>query len=152
MLLASLPIADRVITAEALQLPAESCDRLAQISTLQTQLQALPQCSSPSQIVQLLSPFDRTTLILLGAADQCLGDRQLAHQMRRQIWRYLTNWSTLKSPLSGKALKVMGYQPGAQFKAILAAVRLAALDGVIGDRLEAEAYVRANFPLNADPS
>ena len=145
VLLTALPPADRLLTAQALQLPADSCDRLARLATIQMQLeQALPKCSRPSEIVQQLSLFDRSTLILLVATL----DRHLEHPMRRQIWRYLTDWSTLKSPLSGKALKAMGYQPGEQFRAILEALRLAMLDGVVGDRLEAESYVRANFPIS----
>ena len=151
VLLASLSLDDRLTTAEALQLPAEICDRLAQLPMIQTQLeQALPQCNRPSQVVQLLSPFDRPTLILLGATlDYDSADRGLSRSIRRQIWRYLTDWLTLKSPLSGKALKAMGYPPGAQFKEILEAVRTVALDGIVGDRLEAEAYVKANFPLSS---
>ena len=149
VLLASLQPADRLLTAQALQLPADSCDRLARLATIRMQLeQALPKCSRPSEIVQQLSPFDRSTLILLVATlDRRTLDRRLEHSMRRQVWRYLIDWSTLKSPLSGKALKAMGYQPGEQFRAILEALRLAMLDGVVGDRQDAEAYVKANFPL-----
>jgi tRNA nucleotidyltransferase/poly(A) polymerase len=52
--------------------------------------------------------------------------------------------------LGGRDLIVMGYEPGPRFGQILDAVEAAQLDGEIGTRTDAEAWVRARFPLLGD--
>ncbi|MBD3882390.1 CBS domain-containing protein [Phormidium tenue FACHB-886] len=140
VLLVALQPADRLTVAQTLQLPADSGERLDQLQAIQTQVeQALPLSDRPSQVVQLLSPYDHPTLILLGATS--------SRSVRRQIWRYFTRWSTVKPPLDGNDLRALGYKPGKQFKVILEALRTATLDGAVGDRQEAEMYLKTHFPL-----
>jgi tRNA nucleotidyltransferase (CCA-adding enzyme) len=140
VLLASLPADDRLPVAQTLQLPAESCDRLAHLHGLQTQVaQALSVATQPSQVVKWLSPYDRATLLLVGAT--------VPRSVRRVIWRYLTCWQAIKPPLDGNDLKAMGYSPGKQYREILDLLLAATLDGAVGDRAAAEAFVKTRFSL-----
>ncbi|MBD2021304.1 hypothetical protein H6F43_14075, partial [Leptolyngbya sp. FACHB-36] len=66
--------------------------------------------------------------------------------VRRQIWRYLTEWSQVKPLLDGTDLKALGYKPGPQFKQILERLTAATLDGVISTRAAAEAFLAQTFP------
>ncbi|NEQ96858.1 MAG: CBS domain-containing protein [Cyanothece sp. SIO2G6] len=143
--------------ATKLQLPNDSIQRLSGLKCDRTRLmQALsgekngiipipnpksqiPNPKSPSQIVPLLNPHDRSTLILMGATS----DRPL----RRIIWRYLTQWSLVKPPLDGNDLKALGYKPGKQFKVILEKLLAAKLDGQIQTGEEAKIFLTTTFPL-----
>ena len=49
--------------------------------------------------------------------------------------------------VTGEDLKRMGYCPGPVFKEILHAVEEAQLDGALGDREQALAFVREKFPV-----
>jgi len=52
----------------------------------------------------------------------------------------------VKSPLSGNDLRRLGYLPGKQFKQILEALLMAALDGELRNRAETEMFVTERFP------
>ncbi len=91
----------------------------------------------PSQIVHLLNRYDLRTLTLVGIRSSRL--------QRKIIWRYLTCWSRIKSPLSGNDLRRLGYQPGEQFKQILETLLIATLDGELQGRADAEAFVKQQF-------
>lgn len=128
-----------------LQLPADSIQRLSTFAATLTEVETqLPTCDRPSQIVKRLEPFDLPMLLLLAI--------HVPRAQRRLIWRYLTNWATVKPPLDGNDLKNMGYKPGKLFKPMLDALRAATLDGVVGDRPTAEEYVRSHFPKTAHHS
>ncbi|MBD1824627.1 CBS domain-containing protein [Cyanobacteria bacterium FACHB-DQ100] len=134
-------IDDRAIVAQTLQLPQDAIQRLAHLCEIeQTIGQKLPQCEKPSQIVQLLKPFDSETLGLVAAR----GTRSL----RRSIWQYFTVWLQVKAPLDGSDLKAIGYKPGKQFKLMLEELLKATLDGEICDRATAEQYLAEHYPLN----
>lgn len=140
VLLAALPPEHRFGVAHHLQLPAESVDRLQNLHQNQTHVAAaLLQCHHPSQVTQLLSAYDRPTLILLGATSPRF--------IRQFIWRYLTCWATIKPILDGHDLKALGYRPGKSFKLMLEALLNATLDGEVGDRVSAEAFIKSRFPL-----
>ncbi|MBE9181428.1 CBS domain-containing protein [Oculatella sp. LEGE 06141] len=139
VLLTHLSKDDRVKVAENLQLPADSIHRLQQLEGVQAELKhKWPDCQRPSQVAALLSQYDLQTLILLAVR----ADRPT----RKQIWRYLTDWATVKAPLDGNDLKRLGYKPGKPFKQILDAVMAATLDGTISDRADAEVFVQTHFP------
>lgn len=134
--------------AVSLQLPADSIDRLHQLDIVQTRLTAtLPDCQHPSQIVQLLKPYDPLLLVFIAIRSRHKPRQQTvrADSPHRKIWLYLTCWSSLKPPLDGNDLKALGYRPGPQFKAILEALAAATVDGVIHTRSEAEAFVAKRF-------
>jgi tRNA nucleotidyltransferase (CCA-adding enzyme) len=132
---------DRGKVAENLQLPTNSIQRLQQFDQIQSAVAtALPKCQRPSHVVQLLSQYDLPTLTLLSVSSP--------RSLRRQIWRYLTCWATIKSPLDGNDLKALGYKAGKQFKPMLDALRAAALDGEVSDRTHAEAFLQTHFPLD----
>lgn len=142
VLLVRLSAGARVKVAENLQLPAESIDRLRNLTQLQDiVMQTLPGCQRPSQIFQCLHSFDLPTLTLLAVT--------VPRSIRRQIWQYLTHWATLKPPLNGNDLQALGYKPGKQYKQILDALLVATLDGKIRDRAEAEQFLQAHFPLKS---
>jgi tRNA nucleotidyltransferase (CCA-adding enzyme) len=139
VMLAQLASAARVKVAENLQLPADSIDRLRQLDHARTIVQAaLSQLQRPSQVAQLLKPYDVPTLVLLAV--------QSSRLVRRQIWQYLTCWTNMKPLLDGNDLKAMGYRPNPQFKAMLDRLLAATLDGEVTDRAAAEAFIAAQFP------
>lgn len=134
-------IDERASVAQTLQLPQDAIQRLTHLSEIeQTIAQKLPQCEKPSQIVQLLKPFDSETLGLVAAR----GSRSL----RRSICQYFMVWLQVKAPLDGSDLKAIGYKPGKQFKLMLEELLRATLDGEICDRSTAEQYVAEHYPLN----
>jgi poly(A) polymerase len=52
--------------------------------------------------------------------------------------------------LTGDDLHKMGYVPGPEYQTILRALEDAQLEGTLGTKPEAEAFVRANYPLERD--
>ncbi|MBL1174546.1 CBS domain-containing protein [Pantanalinema sp. GBBB05] len=141
VLLAYLPQAYRAIVAEHLQLPHDSIERLHHLAAAQATIaNALPQCQRPSQIGQLLQPYEPELLVLVAIRS--------SRSVRKQIWRYLTCWSQIKAPLDGRDLQAMGYRPGPQFKQILQALMAATLDGDIANREQAEIFLKERFPGN----
>lgn len=139
LILSQLEPAVRVAVAENLQLPGDSIRRLRELEQQRTALSALPAAQRPSQVVQILGSFDRSTLILLAAT--------APRPIRQQIWQYLTRWSQIKSPLNGEALKELGYKPGKQFKQILRELKIATVDGMVNTRADAEAFLAERFPV-----
>lgn len=138
MMLAYLPEGDRVRVAEQFQLPADSIDRLGQLGARELAVrEGLLTCDRPSEMAQQLQRYDVPTLILMGAR----GDRPL----RRVVWRYLSRWREAKPPLDGNDLKALGYKPGRQFKQMLDGLLAAFLDGQVGDRAAAEAFLATHF-------
>ncbi len=155
VLIAYLPLADRIALAKSLQLPKDSERRLTQLEQLTTKVGAkLLECVSPSQIYQLLHPYDRVALILFAVRETPPGKDVAAsdfvkttRKIRRLVWQYLTKLSQIKPLLTGNDLKQLGYQPGPIYKQILADLLVATLDGQISDRSEAEALVGEHYPL-----
>ncbi len=144
ILLSALEPEQRWQAAERLQLSGESVERLRGLGELEEAIFpsspsaiAAISCLSPSQTVQLLSPYDLPTLILLASTQP--------RPIRRQIWQYLTHLRHLKSPLDGNDLKALGYTPGRQYKQILDALLTATLEGQIATRSEAEAFLEQHF-------
>ena len=90
----------------------------------------------PSKITLYLQKFDLNTLIL--AAAKCLPTH------RRIFWDYLTKWQTVKAPLTGKDLQILGYDAGKQMGEILQTLRSATIDGLITNREQAIAYLNLN--------
>ncbi|PSB23869.1 CBS domain-containing protein [Stenomitos frigidus] len=152
VLLAQLAPMHRGAVAANLQLPADSLHRLQQLDSVQTTLTtALPHCDRPSQVIQLLKPYDPlllTFIALRSRSDLQQADR--AASPRRKLWRYLTCWYALKPLLDGNDLKALGYKPGPQFKAILEALTAATVDSVIHTRSEAESFVADRFAQEKD--
>lgn len=91
----------------------------------------------PSDVTLRLRRYDLPMLVLLMV--------RTSRKVRRKIWRYLTHWSQVESPLNGNDLKALGYKPGPQYREMLAALLKARLDGVVRDRAEAEAFLRQRF-------
>ncbi len=145
-LIASLADPHRGTVARNLQLPQESIDRLDQLAAIAALLNTeLAACDRPSQIVQCLRPYAIETLVLVGVRS--------SRPLRRLIWRYLSHWRHTKPPLDGSDLQAMGYQPGKQFRQILAELTIATLDGVITatslpeQRHQAEQFLKAHYPI-----
>lgn len=139
LILSHLDPEARLHVATSFQLPADSLKRLRDLNEAQAHLiQTLPQCQRPSQVVQQLSAYDLPMLILLAATS--------SRFVRRRIWRYLTEWATVKAPLDGNDLKRLGYKPGRQYKSMLTALLAATLDGEIQNPSEAEAFLQQRFP------
>ena len=140
VLLCQLSPSSRARVADNLQLPTDTIELLAHLETVQEAVaRSLPHCETPSQVVRSLEPYSLATLTLLAIF--------FPRPLRRQIWRYLTCWSTVRPPLDGNDLKAMGYKPGRQFREILDALTAATLDGKVGDRAAAEAFVKKEFSV-----
>ncbi len=139
-LIAGIEPAYRSIVAQNLQLTTEGIDRLTQLADVETAIgAALPSWVKPSQVVEGLREYDRGLLLLVGVRSR-LG--------RRVMRQYLQEWSQVKPLLNGNDLRDLGYKPGKEFKAILAAVLGATLDGEIQDREGAIEFVRERFAIN----
>ncbi len=139
VLLAAIAPDQRQAVAQGLQLPADSLDRLARLAAVETIVgRQLPTDRRPSQVVQLLKPYDVPLLLLLGVRSGA---------QRSLIRRYLNHWSRIKPLLGGDDLKQLGYRPGKEFKLILAAILDATLDEVVTNRESAIAFLHDRFPL-----
>ena len=148
MLVAYLPLSDRIAVANSLQLPKDSLQRLTQLEQLAAEiapkllksdrLKSSNQDYRPSTVYQLLRPYDDVSLILFAV--------RTAPEIRRLVWQYLTKLSQVKPFLNGNDLKKLGYQPGPIYKQIIEDLLVAVLDGQVGDRITAEAFVKRKYP------
>jgi len=139
VLIAHLSLEHRGKVATNLQLSADSITRLQNLAEAVNHLSAALSISPPhSEVVKLLRRYELPNLILIIA--------QVPRLIRRQIWHYLTCLSQVQPLLNGNDLKKLGYQPGKQFKEILETILAATLDGKIGDRATAEAFLLEQFP------
>ncbi len=130
----------RVQVAKNLQLPADSIARLGKLATVESlALASLSTCQPPSLVVPLLRQYDLPMLILIAVRS--------SRAVRRQIWQYITVWANVQPQLNGKDLQQLGYKPGAMFRQMLDELFAATLDGAIGNRDEAEAFLARNHPL-----
>ncbi len=140
VLIASLAPEYRAVVAAKLQMPQETIERMQQLAAAEAEVAVAAIASfRPSQIVLRLRQYDLPTLILIAVRSP--------RAIRRPIWQYLTKWATVKPLLDGNDLKAIGYKPGRQFKPMLDALLAATVDGEIRDRADAEAFLRAHFPL-----
>lgn len=138
VLIAHLKPTDRLAVARNLQLPKDNLKALQQLEILETEVASqLLNSHLPSQIYQLLRAYQDRALIIFAAR----GNKEL----RRLVWRYLTELSQANSPLDGNDLKTLGFKPGPLYKQILDDVFAATLDGKIGDKPTAERYVREKY-------
>ena len=124
------------LIAAQLQLPKASIDRLSVLNRIEVQIhQLLNQGDRPSRVDQILSSFDRVTLLLIAA--------QSNDPWRCQIWKYLTEYAQIKPILSGKDLQELGFKPGKGLKLILTQLRVATLDQVVNDRASAIEFLNS---------
>ncbi len=134
ILLASLKVTERGKVATNLQLPKDSITRLTHLAEAESKINnELPNCVLPSQIFQLLRHYSCGSLIVIAIRSNKF--------IRRIIWRYLTHWSKVESPLNGNDLKQLGYKPSPMFKQMLEALLMATLDGEVDDRTSAEIFI-----------
>lgn len=140
LIIAQLEPADRASTALNLELDARSRYRLENLHLWEADLLTqIPQADKPSQIYRLLQPYAHAALLLMG-------DRH-PRQLGPKIWQYVVRHSQMPPLINGATLKRLGYQPGPQFRGILAAVHYASLNGEVTTAQAAEAYVVAHYPL-----
>ncbi|MBD2294520.1 CBS domain-containing protein [Anabaena sphaerica FACHB-251] len=129
----------RAKIAKNLQLSDDSIARLNKlIETQTTVITSLPNCKSPSQIVQLLRKYDLPTLILIALQSQ--------RKIKRKIWHFLTYLANIQPLLNGNDLKQLGYQPSPLYKQILDDLLTATLDGLIKDEAEAREFLAKHYP------
>jgi tRNA nucleotidyltransferase (CCA-adding enzyme) len=139
VLIAHLAPEYRAKVAKNLQLTEDSIERLENLAEVEaTLMESLAKCERPSQIVQLLRQYDLPMLILIAV--------QSPRSIRRQIWKYLTVWANVHPPLNGNDLRKLGYKPGPEYRQMLDNLLVATLDGVIGNRAEAEEFLAKHYP------
>ena len=140
VLVAYLSSEYREKVAQNLQLQAGTIERLKSLELAKNQmLENIYKLEKNSQFFWLFKPYNLSMLILMAV--------QSPRQVRKRIWQYLTQWRDIKPPLNGNDLKAMGYKPSDQFKQILDDLLTLTLDGEIGDRAAAEAFLQRNYPL-----
>ena len=127
-------LSPQISTQLDLALTPEQKNRQIKLAELLANLSNLTDASLKiSEITQNLQKFDPQTLILAGVKSQ--------PSPRRIIWRYLTQWQRIKSPLTGSDLKDLGYASGKQMGEILQKLRWAMLDDEISNKEQAIAYL-----------
>ncbi|MGB3298941.1 MAG: CBS domain-containing protein [Phormidesmis sp.] len=132
------PLRDR--TAINLSLDAQSQHLLKNLHLWEAALlKQLPKAQRPSQIYELLQPYDISALLLM-----C--DRH-PYTLGPQIWQYIIRLSHQPPLINGSALKRLGYQPGPQFKDIISTINAITLNGELTTPQEAESYVLSHYPL-----
>ncbi len=132
------PLRDR--TAANLDLGGPSLHRLKNLHQWETDLaQQLPQAHRPSQLYQLLQPYEQPELMMMS-------DRHPI-PLGPQIWQYIVRLSAVPPLINGGTLKRLGYRPGPQFRDILTAAHAAMLDGELTTARAAERYVLDHYPL-----
>jgi tRNA nucleotidyltransferase (CCA-adding enzyme) len=138
VLIANLEPEERGKVATNLQLPKDSINRLTNLAQAEKEIkEKLPQCQRKNEIYQLLRPYKYVSLIPLAV--------RTPKSIRRILWEYLTNLSQIQPLLNGDCLKSLGYKPGPIYKQILDDLLIAQLDGIVGDRSEAEAFVKERY-------
>ncbi len=127
--------------AKNLQLSVDSIDRLEKLEQAESSIQALlPTFERVSESVRFLRQYDWSMLILIAVrCRDSLGSYSML--IRRQIWQYLTIWSSVQPMLTGDDLRRLGYKPGPQYREILDELLTATLDGVITDKATAENFL-----------
>ena len=129
---------DRV--AASLALDHQSQHRLKNLHVWESHLRAhLPVAQRPSQIYDLLQPYQRAELLLMS-------DRY-PDTLGSKIWQYIVRLSETPALIDGTTLKRLGYSPSPQFRHILETVYRATLDGQITSADAAESYVLNRYPL-----
>ncbi|HLO47785.1 MAG TPA: CBS domain-containing protein, partial [Kamptonema sp.] len=142
VLIAYLAPKNRGKVAANLQLPIDSIKRLEDLEEKKTKVVAtLLGCEMPSDLVLLLRQYDLSMLILVAV--------QSPRKVRRQIWQYLTKWVNFEPFLNGNDLKALGYKPGPKFKQMLDRLLVAALDGIVRDRVSAISFMAAHYPQSS---
>ncbi len=140
LIIAAVPEADRLITAQRLQLTDNATNRLATLEDHEKRIQnALQTCDRPSEIVCALSTEDTVLLAIIAV--------RLPRPIRRKIWRYLSHLAPTPTLLNGSDLKQLGYHPGPQFRPMLAHLRQATLDGEIHTRDQGLALLKSQYPI-----
>ncbi|MEO1589727.1 MAG: CBS domain-containing protein [Cyanobacteria bacterium J06632_22] len=125
--------------ATALDLPTDSQQRLLQLPETEGHLnRILPTCQRPSDIDHVLRPLPTPLLWLIALRH--------ARTLGPPIWHYLLHLQAIPSPLNGHDLRRLGYAPGPHFKAMLANLRAATLDGQVNDRDTALSYIAQHYP------
>lgn len=140
LILAQLTPAASREAAIQLDLASPSRHRLSSLHQWEADLhQQLPKVCKPSEIDRLLHRYDLAELLLMS-------DRH-PHTLGSQIWRYIAQISQVPALINGDTLKQLGYQPGPQFRNILATLYERTLDGELTSAQAAEKYVLAHYPL-----
>lgn len=133
------PLGDAVAVAEQLHLGETLHHRLdtwrSQSEEFQTLLATEPKIST---LTCWLDGLDIPLIILIAS--------QVPAEVGDRLKQYLGQWREQKSPLNGDDLQALGYQRGPQFREMLQALRLATLDGFVGDRDGAKAFLAAHYP------
>lgn len=91
-----------------------------------------------SRIYSLLKPLDVEQLLLMMAKSR-------KDRAKKYISRYLTQLQKTQVILNGEDLKAMGVPQGPKYKAILAALLDAKLDGLVATRDDEVRFVREHF-------
>lgn len=134
LLLSYLP--PTLATQLDLNLTPEQKSRQIKLADLLDNLENLANATlKNSEIAQNLQRFDTQSLILAGV--------KCAPIFRPILWRYLTQWQSVKSPLTGADLQLLGYAKGKRMGETLKLLRSAVLDREIQSKEEAIAFLAA---------
>jgi tRNA nucleotidyltransferase (CCA-adding enzyme) len=111
----------------------ENADKIANLMSRRRVLQE-------SEVFRLLTNLEIEGLLYLMAIAR-------KNDIKKAVSHYVTTLRQVRTRLTGKKLKEMGYQPGPLFTTMLNDLLDARLDGIVHTQAEEEAYIRRNYPL-----
>ncbi|AFZ48093.1 Polynucleotide adenylyltransferase region [Cyanobacterium stanieri PCC 7202] len=140
IILTSLELQPRIKVAQNLQLPKDSIERLTQLENNQEKIEKyFDNNQKLSQKVDFFAHYKPLDLILIAVKSP--------KKIRFNIWRYLSNWSKINSPIDGNDLRQLGYKPSPQYQTILKTIKGLFLDGKINNKSEALEFLKKQYPL-----
>lgn len=113
-------------------LPSEAAAPLRQLAPLRALAPALARRAPNSAIDRMLRPYGVAALRVLHYAEPAAAET-IAH--------YLSALRPARAPLDGNDLRRLGVAPGPELGRLLEELRAATLDGLVGSRAEAEAWL-----------
>ncbi len=136
LLLYDLDEAELEALAARYPLPSEAATLLRQIAPLRALAPRLGEHAPNSVIDALLRPYSSVAIGVLHYAEPTVAGVTAL---------YLKTLRQARAPLDGNDLRRLGVAPGPGMGRLLDELRAAALDGAVGSRPEAEAWVRARM-------
>ncbi|MDT8304571.1 MAG: CBS domain-containing protein [Anaerolineae bacterium] len=134
--LAPLPEAVREAVMKRLKVRRSTRDEVDGLVAIQERLSALPAEPAPSEVEQVVRPFNSQPRILLAAraalAGSPAGDR---------LDRYQREWRHVETVLDGNNLRALGLKPGPLYAVLLDHLLAARLDGEVSSEAEERALL-----------
>lgn len=134
--MAPLPGRVRRRVMERLRVRKSTREEVEGVVEVMAALKALPLEAQPSQVEEMLRPFEAQPRILLAARAALEGCRE-AHLLEQ----YQQQWRHVSPAIDGNHLRQMGLKPGPQYGVLLDRLLAARLDGEVSSEAEERALL-----------